>query len=51
MAGRRGAYIVSMVKTEEWRIILRSRPRRDDDIAIDLQEKAWECILDWSGTR
>jgi hypothetical protein len=41
MAGRRGAYIVSVVKTEEWRIILRSRLRRDYNIATGLQEKAW----------
>jgi hypothetical protein len=49
MTDGRGAYIISVVKTEEWRIILRSRLIRDD-IAIDLQEKAWGCTLDWSGT-
>jgi len=39
MVGRRGACIVSVVKLEEWRRILRPRLRSDDNIKLIFKKK------------
>jgi hypothetical protein len=47
MAVKRGVYTLSVVKSGEWKSIIRPRRRRDDNIKIDLEEKGWG--VQWIG--
>jgi len=51
---RRGACIVSVVKSEEWRRLLRSRLRSDDNIKLIFKKKDvgvhWICLAQYEYT-